>query len=182
MKSDDRLLFFALDGVGGAERVMVTVAKQLLKRGRSITFVLIRNSQFSGASLETLLPSGVECRRIFWDGQIKFMLDLKKAVETVNPAVVFSSAMHINQRLLLLKPFFRDVKFIVRNDNYLYTLPPLKRLCLKLTYRFAECVIAQTEEMGAEVSMFVDAEKVHVLDNPIDEELIESKLRAATIR
>ena len=96
----------------------------------------------------------------------------------MNPAVVFSSAMHINQRLLLLKPFFRDVKFIVRNDNYLYTLPPLKRLCLKLTYRFAECVIAQTEEMGAEVSMFVDAEKVHVLDNPIDEELIESKLRA----
>ena len=70
------------------------------------------------------------------------------------------------------------MKFIVRNDNYLYTLPPLKRLCLKLTYRFAECVIAQTEEMGAEVSMFVDAEKVHVLDNPIDEELIESKLRA----
>ena len=178
MKSDDRLLFFALDGVGGAERVMVTVAKQLLKRGRSITFVLIRNSQFSGASLETLLPSGVECRRIFWDGQIKFMRDLKKAVETVNPAVVFSSAMHINQRLLLLKPFFRDVKFIVRNDNYLYTLPPLKRLCLKLTYRFAECVIAQTEEMGAEVSMFVDAGKVHVLDNPIDEELIGSKLRA----
>ena len=86
MKSDDRLLFFALDGVGGAERVMVTVAKQLLKRGRSITFVLIRNSQFSGASLETLLPSGVECRRIFWDGQIKFIAGfVKKAVETVNP-------------------------------------------------------------------------------------------------
>lgn len=40
---------------------------------------------------------------------------------------------------------------MVRNENYLYTIPSLKRLTLALVYKKADVVISQTEEMEDEL-------------------------------
>ncbi len=172
-------LFFAQDGVGGAERVMVTIANILADKGNNIRFILIRNKNSKSSSLSTLIEGRFKYERIIWRGQVQLLKELYRGIQKNNPEVIFASAMHINQRLLLLKPFFSGCKFIVRNDNYLYTLSKLKRITLKYIYPKADAIIGQTEEMGEELRRIgISSDKINVVRNPIDTDMINEKLKA----
>lgn len=174
-----KALFFALDGLGGAERVMISIAKMLRENGWSVEFELIRTKNSQIESLSSALGPDFKHRVLIWDSQISFLKNLYSAIRSSDADVIFSSAMHINQRLLSLKPFFKKKQFIVRNDNYLYTISKVKRFTLKITYHLADKIIGQTEEMGRElIDLGLDPHKVEVIRNPIDTKLIENKLRA----
>ena len=68
-----------------------------------------------------------------------------------------------NQRILILSPFISRCKFIVRNDNYLFTLPRIKKAALSISYRFADLIVAQTEEMRDEfLAIGLDRKKIKV--------------------
>lgn len=168
--SNKSVLVFVLDGLGGAERVTVEIAKMLLSDGWKVRFCKISYGEVDACkSIEQLYPAGVERVKITVRSQWALLHDLYAAIKRWHPEVVFSSAMHINQRLLLLSPFFSATRFIVRNDNYLFTLPRLKRFTLRLTYRFADAVIAQTEEMEEELAVLgLDRGKIHTLHNPLN--------------
>lgn len=174
-----KVVFFAQDGIGGAERVMVTLANLLANSNYDVRFVLINNPNSNSKSLSTLIEGKFEFKRIFWRGQIQFLKALYYSIKEFSPELIFSSAMHINQRLLLFKPLFKNVKFIVRNDNYLYTIPGFKRATLKYTYRLADAIIGQTEEMGIELRYLgLSPQKIHVVRNPVDTGMIDSKLKS----
>ena len=119
--------------------------------------------------IESFFPEGISMCKVLMTGQISFMRNLYHAIRAYHPSVVFASAMHINQRLLLLSPLFSETRFIVRNDNYLYTLPLYKRLSLAITYSLADEIIAQTEEMEDELQKIgINSKKIHTLHNPLN--------------
>ena len=163
-------LFFIQNGLGGAERITIEIAKMLITDGWSIQMAVICTNGVTDISrIESFFPKKATSSKIPREGQISFLRNLYHEIKTYNPTVVFASAMHINQRLLLLSPLFKKTKFIVRNDNYLYTLPRYKRLTLGLTYRLADEIIAQTEEMDIELQKIgIKPKKIHTLHNPLN--------------
>jgi glycosyltransferase involved in cell wall biosynthesis len=163
-------LFFILDGVGGAERMTVNIAKLLPSDEWTVIFCKIVTPYIIvNSRVEDIIPPNFGITVISRENQLLFLWQMYKVIKKYRPNVVFASAMHINQRLMLLSVFFPKINFIIRNDNYLYTLPTLKQLSLKYTYRLAKNIIVQTEEMRDElVSIGIRNDNIHMIHNLLD--------------
>ena len=174
MKANKSVLIFIQNGLGGAERVQIEIASMLLKDGWDVKFCMIGYE--NNNKIKRFYPDGTEQSEIIIKSQLGLLKDIYKTIKDAHPDVVFASAMHLNQRILLLSPFFPSIKFIVRNENYLYTVPRLKRISLAATYRMADAIISQTEEMEDElVAIGLKKDKIHTVYNPINESQIKSK-------
>ena len=172
-----KLLFFIQNGVGGAERMTINIAKLLPPEQWDITFCKVSiPCMVQNGRIDDFIPKNIRLTNISWSGQFALIKQLWQVIHQFKPDVVFSSVMPYNQRLLLISPLFGKTRFIVRNDNYLFTINSLKRLTLKYTYKKASLVIAQTEEMKSElVELGLKPDKIAVLHNLLDTELIQSK-------
>lgn len=174
-----KILFFIQNGVGGAERMTVNIAKLLPVDQYELVFckIVIPCIPQNGR-IDDFIPKGAKITNIVWNGQISFLRQLKKILNIIKPDISFSSTMPVNQRLLLLSRSFPDIKFIVRNDNYLFTLTKLKKATMRHTYKRADLIVAQTEEMKSELeSLGLEPNKIITLHNLIDSEQILKKSR-----
>lgn len=181
-KTKKKALFFIQNGVGGAERMTVNIQRCLSEEEWEVIYckVVIPMTLQSGR-IDNIIPQGVGITSIAWSGQLSLLRQMYRVIASEKPDVVFSSAMHINQRLLLLSKLFRNIKFIVRNDNYLYTLPRLKQKTLQISYKNADVVIAQTEEMAEELTAIgIPSQKIVVVHNMIYKERIDSLVKEAS--
>jgi len=171
-----KVLFFLQSGVGGAERVSVTIGKNLDREKFDVSFCLVGDAK-GNLNIENFIPKEYALLRISKCRGIRLVLALKKIVLRERPDVVFSSITFVNTKLLALAPFFPKIKFVVRNNNYIYTLSAMQKLILRVFYRFADTVIAQTDEMSLELvdKIKLPKKKVYTLQNPIDEMLIDEK-------
>ena len=177
MKAKKKIMFFIQNGVGGAERMTVNIAKLLSEDEHDIFFCKVSLPYIvQNGRIDDFIPKGIKLINIAWTGQIALIRQFYKVLKIYKPDVVYSTVMPHNQRLLLLKPFFKNTRFVVRNDNYLFTISRLKRLALKYTYKNADLIVAQTEEMKDELEAIgLPADKIRVLHNLIDEDLITAK-------
>lgn len=175
-----KILFFIQNGVGGAERMTINIAKLLPLSEWDITFCKVSiPCTLQNGRIDDFIPNNYKLTNISWSSQIAIIKQMWDIMKRIKPDVVFSSLMPYNQRLLLLRPLFKSTRFIVRNDNYLFTISPVKRFALKHTYRNASTIIAQTEEMKSELcELGLKADKIVVLHNILDTELINSKANA----
>ena len=171
-----KVLFFLQSGVGGAERVTVTIGKNLDKEKFEAVFCLVGKTD-QNLDIEHFIPHGYSVLRLPQIRGFKLLYALMNAVKKEKPDVVFSSIMYVNTKLLACSIFFPKIKFIVRNNNYLYTLTKSQKLFLKLFYRFADVIIAQTDEMANELieQLNLPRCKVFALQNPVDKQTIDSK-------
>lgn len=175
-----RVLFFIQNGVGGAERMTVNIANLLSRHQFNIAFckVDIPCSAQNGR-IDTFIPSDAKIVNVSWSSQIGILRQFYRILKQEQPDIVFSSVMPYNQRLLFLRPIFKNVKFIVRNDNNLFTLSFIKKFALKITYKNADVIVAQTEEMKSELTNIgLKSSKIVVLHNFIDEKFILDKSKA----
>ena len=167
------VLIFLINGLGGAEKVSLDISRFLHDDGWEVNYAVVGVEDGINPQLTPRFLPGARVEFIKWKSQFSLLKNLRKTIRDVKPDVVFSSAMHINQRLLLLSPLFPKIKFIVRNDNYLYTLPKLKKTTLRLTYPLADAIISQTEEMEEElVAIGLSQRMIHTLHNPVHLEYI----------
>lgn len=178
--SKKKVLMFLQSGVGGAERVTVTIGKNLDKEKFEVVFCLVGNVDKS-VSIENFIPQGFSVLRLPKVTGLKLLFALKHVIKKEKPDVVFSSIMYVNSKLLACSFFFPKVKFVIRNNNYLYTLTKSQKLLLKWFYRFADAIIAQTDEMAAELvnQLKLPSTKVFALQNPIDVMTIDEKKDAS---
>ena len=109
----------------------------------------------------------------------RIIKEMYNVLRRESPDYVFSSLISINFRLLLLAPLFRHAKFIIRNNIYLNSSSLAQKILMCLTYPKAMIVIAQTEEMKDELIdvLKLDSNKVEVIQNPVDTQTIEVKLK-----
>lgn len=176
-----KVLFFLQSGVGGAERVTVTIAKYLDTTRFEVKFCIV-DRPLGNTTIDAFIPAQYSKVRIPNVNGLKQLRALYGVLKREKPDLVFSSIMHTNTKLLALSVFFPKMRFIVRNNNYVYTLSKMQKFVLKYTYCMADVVVAQTDEMKEELirEMNVPEGKVKVLQNPIDVDTIDSMVAQAS--
>jgi len=167
---------------GGAERVFVNYIRSLDKNRYDISLLLINKT----GEFLSFIPDYV---RIIDIGKSKTrygFLRLLKQIRKINAELIVSTTNRLNI-LVLFASFFisRKIKICLYepsmpsaqfDNNY---LPRYYLLLMKLLYRFADYIIAQTAEMKNEIVDYylVSSEKILVTSNPIDTKLIDDSLR-----
>lgn len=176
-----KVLFFLQFGVGGAERITATIGKSLDRSRFNVIFYLL-DRPIGTSSIKDFIPSEYDIKMLPDAKGLGLVKELHRTLKIEQPDIVFSSMMYINTKLLALSPFYKRTKFIVRNNNYLYTLGIAQKLALKATYWMADKIIAQTEEMKDELvkQMGLSDKKVIVLHNPVDTHTIDENCKYAS--
>lgn len=170
-----KIMIICASGVGGAERITCLFTKYLLSANYEIVFYIIKENK-RNVDIEQFVPDGVKIKYIRTK---RFFLSLLKRIEQEKPDIVFASSIPVNIKLCLCKILKPNIKVVVRNNIYLSNENWITRLLVLLTYRWANKVIAQTEEMKDELGYvsIVDKSKVVVLHNPIDTVRIQECLQ-----
>lgn len=174
MKKRKKCLFFLQSGVGGAERMTVTIARALDISNFEVIFYVLERP-LGSSTITDFIPSSYTIKELPKAFGFKLLRQLEHVLQIENPDIVFASMFYINIRLLTLSILHRKIKFIIRNDNYLYTLSQFQRLIVYATYWRANFIIAQTNEMGEELFNIplLNKNKIKVLQNPIDTQRID---------
>lgn len=173
-----KVLFFLPPSVGGAERMTVLIAKMLPQEEFEVKFIVVGKTL---GDIVKFIPEGYSVRllrinKIWHWGAIR----LWKVVQEEKPDIGFSSLLYLNARLILVSKICRT-KVIVRNNIDLSRTPSkINKLLVRLTYKWADKVIAQQEEMHDEIISYtgLPADKVITLHNPIDVEYIQECIKA----
>lgn len=170
-----KILFFLFGGCGGAERMTLNIAKSLPSDKYSVKFVVCGTSK----NIYPFIPTNYDIISIPWHNIYCFpKIRMANVISKEKPDFVFSSSMGLNVRLLEISKWF-GIKCIVRSDNMLcYVNSPRMVKRIEKTYKSAYRVIAQQEEMQAELIDLVGSDSHHIvcLHNPIDTETIKRKL------
>ena len=173
-----KVLFILPSSVGGAERVTVTISRYLNPSVYDVRYVILSKQV---GNVRDILPDGatvihVKIRNI-WDFTITKLVNL---LRQERPDFVFSSLRYLNPRVIVAAKIVGDIKIIVRNDNGLKTARWDNKLLMRLTYRWANVVIAQQEEMRQELLqvMKLPGDLVVVINNPLNTEAIDASANA----
>lgn len=167
-----KVLFFLQAGVGGAERITISYAKVLIKRGYDIIFVVCGSQD----EILQLIPDNCKILRIkFKDIRFWGIFRIMRYIIKEKPNCVFSSIMYINVRVILAAKLL-GVKVIVRNNNTIYEVSPRMRFMMKQLYCQCDLIVAQQQEMKDEIvkELHISSEKVKVIHNPIDKVFIDN--------
>lgn len=170
-----KVLFVLPKGVGGAQKISIQISNLLPKEHYDIKYLIIgkRNELDMSDLIENkALIQNLTVLNV-WDF---LTLRLIKLIRKEKPDIIFSSIMYLNIRVILAAKFVGGVKVIIRNDNMLKTQRWDKLKLLKFTYKKADIIIAQNEEMKDELlkRLHLSNEKVVVKYNPIDKKYILS--------
>lgn len=168
-----KVLFFLPAGIGGAERVTVTIAQCLAEADFEVAFVVVANKI---GSIQHIIPKGhrtifVKVQNI-WDFTVT---KIARVIAKENPDFLFSSLRYLNPRVLAASKLAGHAKVIVRNDNGLQTARWDNKLLMRWTYPWAEKVVAQQEEMRQELidKVGLNPRKVVAIHNPFNKEIID---------
>lgn len=173
-----KILFFLIGGVGGAERVTITIAKLLDSSLFEIEFVVISagNKDILNFIPNNYKTTVMEMRSLYYFSTLR----LAKYLKQQQPYAIFCASPAINSRLIAAAKLVGGIKTIVRNSNIFATERFDVRLLMKMTYRFADRIILQQQEMLEELlkEIKLPEGKAIALQNPIDKESIAEKAKA----
>lgn len=175
-----KVLFFINSEVGGGERMSVNISKMLPRDEFGVKYLIIRDKKYGNTSTSIInfLPKKSDITILDTKNQLDKVWKFFRIIKKQKPDIVFASHYNIIDKILIMKPFLRGVKFIIRAENQYSTFSTIKKLIIRLTYSKADVLIAQTDEMKAN---FIDngvlpANRVVTLENPVDKDYIEEKL------
>ncbi len=168
--------------VGGAERIAVTVTGGLDSQLYDVTYYLVGMTDENCYAIEKFIPRQWKVHHIKKTHSAILLIKFFGVLFKERPDTVFSTTLYINGKLLLLRKFFPNMKFIIRCENYLYTFKSKQLNLIRNTYKNADLIIAQTEEMKEELidRMHIDGKMIKVLHNPIDKITIDKKIECGT--
>jgi glycosyltransferase involved in cell wall biosynthesis len=169
-----KVLFFLpnLSG-GGAEKISVTLLRQLDAQQYEITLVLVEKI---GKYIE-LIPEHVRLVDLKAKKTVLSLFKLRKEIQRFKPDIVFSSLFRSNIILSMAVSMTKHKpRMILRSPNSPELLIQNKELGWKTkyllgrAYKKADLVLAQTPQMREEIICHhqTDAAKVDVFLNPLD--------------
>lgn len=169
-----KVIFFISSGCGGAERQAIIISRCLSDDEFDVSYFIFGPIN----QLEKFFP---QHRKVVFRKEPKFthnlLSNMRKVIKKEKPDVVYGAGMPINWRLVIAASFCK-CKIVLRNENYIYTQSWIQKLRLAITYRFADYVIAQTEEMadGLVCGLLLSRNLVHTVPNAIDKSYISKCL------
>lgn len=173
-----KILFFLPGGAGGAERMTITVAKLLPRKTFDVKFVVLGRQK----DIYNFIPKDftVDCIPVhnkYCLSTIRIMLK----IISEKPELVFCSQASYNPRVIIAAKMLR-MPVIVRSSGMPSTYRKSAFFSVKATYKHADVVIAQQDDMRQEmISLLgVKPSKAITLHNPLDITTIEDKASFAT--
>lgn len=162
-----KVIVFLQSEVGGAERVSVTIGKNLGKDFFDVCFYAVGPWK---CNIADFIPSSMFKEHLKYANPFKLLVNLYETLRRESPDVVFASTMYINTKLLMLRNFFPKIKFIVRSENNFFSFNKKQQIMIRLMYRRADKIIAQTEEMRKELieKAKLPQNRVVAIQNPQD--------------
>ncbi|MED4079848.1 glycosyltransferase [Halalkalibacterium halodurans] len=182
MKKKYVLLVPNLNG-GGAEKVILTLFKEIQKYDSNIEVYLITVNKVG--SLVKQLPENSNLIDLGIDRIRRAPRPLIKVLNEIRPDTILSTLTGMNLLLLMIRPFLKgSPKIVVRETN-----PPSSKfrstkikLLYRIFYRFADKIIGISEGVSSDVTEYaaISKEKVVTIYNPIDIKDIRTKAQHYT--
>lgn len=175
------IFFLPLLTIGGAERVSINILNKLDRKQYEIHLVL---GTMKGDAIH-ILPKNIEIHDLNSNKTIYSILKLRKKIKEISPFAIFSSLNRAHIALYLsLIGIRKQPKIIMRVPSspklvHKYNeMGKLFKFFLNLSFKSANRLIAQTPEMKEEIEKYhnIPQEKIKILINPLDTELIDSKI------
>lgn len=173
------ILFITYSGCGGAERMTLLYAKILHQAGYKCQ-LLVLPAEDGKFKLMPFIPSNLPYDTI--DGK-RAVLPYKvlKYLRKLKPSCIFDSSFTVTMTVIRrwIKLMLPDVKVIFRESNMPSRHSRIQQRVAKKCLRYADILISQTEEMKHEMVKYyaLPAERITVINNPIDIELIQEKVK-----
>ena len=174
-----KILFFLMNGTGGAERVTITISNFFDKREYDIKYVLVQRGdsrilQFMKPEIPIIkIPS----KRIYFSS-----IPIYRLLKKERPDVVFCASPAINARLIMAAKLAGNIRVIIRNSNMFDFERKDVQWLMKLTYKWADKIILQQDQMREDLHCKIQnlpREKTITLYNPIDVEHINEGIKVA---
>lgn len=172
-----KVLFFLPNCLGGAEHVLITIAKFLDRDRYDVKFVIVSSQT---EDVMKILPKGYDLVHLFvrniWDFTTFKMVRLMKREK---PDIVFSSLIYLNARVVLAAKMVGHIKIIIRNNIAYSISPKYNQLFIRFFYKYADVIISQQDEMRDELLgvLRLPPERIITLHNPIDTQLIDENIK-----
>lgn len=171
------ILLITHSSCGGVERMTLLYAKILCQAGFNCHMLITKNPN-DGFDLKPFIPKElpyelIQCRyRYLYYYVFKYLLRTK-------PCCVFYSFPLLMPSLLLAKLFIPQTKVVFRDCNMPSKHNKYQSYPAKYILRYANALIAQTNEMKQEMTDFyhVNPDKIAVINNPIDQSLIQQRIK-----
>lgn len=161
-----KVLVFSPGNVGGAERMSVLIGKLLPKDKFEVKYVVIGRLR----KIYNILPEGYDMDCIPVLNKYAFStLRIWWKIIREKPDVVFASQVAYNPRLIIAAKL-AGRRVVVRSSGMVSDYRGSRLRSVKLTYPWADRLIAQQEDMREEMikMLKVTPEKVVTIYNPLD--------------
>lgn len=171
-----KILFFLPSSSGGAERMTLTIAKMLPKDSFECKIIIIDKTK---GTISQFIPNDISWSYYHVANVWDFLtLRIYKILKKEKPYAVFCSLMYLSARVIMASKFAGGIRIIIRNNNYWSILRKDQFLLCKHTFKFADVIIAQQDEMRSEIIEAVQCApcKVITLHNPLDISSITAKI------
>lgn len=167
-----KILIFVPGGVGGAERMTLTIGKMLPREKFEVKFVVIGRLR----NIYNIMPEGYEadCIPVFNKYAFSTLRIWWKIIRE-KPDFIFTSQVAYNPRVIIAAKL-AGCKVIARSSGMLSNYPKAKFLKVRLTYPYADLLVAQQDDMREEMIRLLNVEpqKVRTIHNPLDCQHIDS--------
>jgi len=159
---------------GGAERVIVNLARGLADIGVKVDIVLVRNT----GVFRELLPSQVSIIELNANGAMASVPALVRYLRRNRPAVLLSALDHANVAAIIAKSLARVPTRILVSTHQTISIKlrdstslrmRLLPLFIRLTYPRASHIIAVSKGVAEDLAQVakIPLERIHVIPNPI---------------
>ncbi len=168
---------------GGAQRVILLLAREFVTRGHCVDLVILRAT----GSLQSEIPDGVNlvnlAAREYGFGQLGFtctsVVRLTMWLKRARPEVLLSTITGANLvALLARKMLYSSPKIIIREAATLKNArTTLFTKAMSWLYPQADAVIALSHIMAEELTaeLGVSPSKIHLISNPVDVDFIQAQ-------
>lgn len=172
MKKSKLLLLLPTYDLGGAQRVIVNLANQLVEHGWDITILTLNNS----GSLKNIVDSRVHMVSLGVKRMRNGVFRLVSEIRRIKPRLVMSTIGYINIVLLVCRPFLgRNIPIIIREANTpsksisRQRFSSVFRFLYRKLYPKASRIICQSKIIESELELDFDisTEKLLIIRNPI---------------
>lgn len=168
---------------GGAERVLCTIMRALSPDAFDIHLLLVGTL----GEIGFLIPPYIVIHELKISNTRKALLATIKKIRRIRPDIIYTTLNRTTILSIIAKAFCPHYLAIARYPNMpskeieSAELRGWRLILQKHLYRYADIVVAQTEEMATELKSIVhiNEKKIRTIHNPIDTSYIQNSLVGA---
>lgn len=175
------LLIDHLSGFGGAQRVITNIANMMAQKGNEIEFILTGNNKSCVYQLDSRIKINlVQDSSITRMSKIKKIKKIRQTIMKIQPNIAISFLTLVNI-IAIISTMGLKIPIIISERNDPDRCSKIEKVFSKLFYRFATCVVVQTDCIKEKISKYYK-KNIEIIGNPLVDHGIEKSSYEITKR